>query len=169
MVYTYGMETEYRLIRDRDSEAFAEMMRKHSSENPFSLYLPQEVSGRLIAASHYLKSVKNSSVIMIALSDNRMVAACHVSVVYGVRLCHRAGISLIALRDAGRIPSRLLSLAIDEARERGVSKLDAEVCSEDQESISVFRENGFADEGTRSRFLDIDGSYKDSVLLGLEI
>ena len=79
------------------------------------------------------------------------------------------GIYVTADARGGGVGADLLDALAAEARERGFWKLIAKVFPENKSSIALFRRCGYRDVGTHLRHGQLDGEWKDVLLLELAL
>lgn len=65
------------------------------------------------------------------------------------------------------LPSRLVGIILDEAKEKGLHKINTELVSPNAASMRLLMEHGFEVEGRkRDCFYGADGLYYDTVIMG---
>lgn len=79
------------------------------------------------------------------------------------------GMGLIATHRGQGLGRRLLTLAIDRARARGLERIELSVLHDNDPARTLYERLGFQVEGRRVRDWKYDGVYRDSVLMALDL
>lgn len=81
----------------------------------------------------------------------------------------RLGMGLIATHRGRGIGHRLLTLAVDRARERGLERIELSVLHDNDAARALYERLGFQIEGRRVRDWSYGGIYRDSILMALDL
>jgi RimJ/RimL family protein N-acetyltransferase len=79
------------------------------------------------------------------------------------------GIGLIASHRGKKIGHQLVALALQNARERGLERVELSVLHDNTAGLALYGRHGFIVEGRRARDWRHDGVYRDSVLMALDL
>jgi RimJ/RimL family protein N-acetyltransferase len=85
----------------------------------------------------------------------------------GFRHTGRLGMGLLPHVRGHGVGRRLAQMTIDDARRRGVERIELEVFASNVRAIRLYEHLGFAHEGVRLRARKLDGEYDDNVLMAL--
>ena len=165
-----GMDTDYRLVRAGDSAALLDFMRAVSGDTD-NLALSAADFGGIDERDEqfFIAEVKSSSsVLALAISDGKIIGSCEIRVSRRLRTKHRGELAIAVRKEfwGKGVAGHLLEFAIDEAKERGVTKLNLETRIDNERAKSFFTKNGFVSEGKDSELLFIDGEYIDGERFG---
>jgi ribosomal protein S18 acetylase RimI-like enzyme len=76
---------------------------------------------------------------------------------------------LLATHRGQGLGHRLLTLAIDRARERGLERIELSVLHDNDPARTLYERLGFQIEGRRVRDWRREGVYRDSILMALDL
>ncbi len=79
------------------------------------------------------------------------------------------GMGLLATHRGQGLGHRLLTLAIDRARDRGLERIELSVLHDNDAAGALYARHGFRIEGRRLRDWRRDGVYRDSILMALDL
>ncbi|MGO4741091.1 N-acetyltransferase family protein [Bosea sp. 2KB_26] len=79
------------------------------------------------------------------------------------------GMGLLASHRGKGLGQRLLSLALDRARQRGLERIELSVRHDNAAARALYERLGFQIEGRRRRDWKCDGIYRDSILMALDL
>ncbi|PZN98091.1 MAG: GNAT family N-acetyltransferase [Hyphomicrobiales bacterium] len=79
------------------------------------------------------------------------------------------GMGLIATHRGQGLGQRLLSLAIERARQRQLERVELSVLHDNDPARALYQRFGFQIEGRRARDWRHEGRYRDSILMALDI
>ena len=119
----------------------------------------------------FVHSVRAGGGVHLVVLDalGAVVGWCDVSrpTIEGFRHTGRLGMGLLAHVRGKGVGRQLAQTAIDEARARGVERIELEVFASNTRAIRLYEQLGFAHEGVRTRARKLDGQYDDNVIMGL--
>ncbi|RTQ35191.1 N-acetyltransferase [Variovorax gossypii] len=105
----------------------------------------------------------------VALDGDRVVGWCDVSPVFGHSRAHVGVLGIALLPEArGRgLGRRLLQAAIDKSWERGLTRIELSVRTDNANARALYERLGFEHEGLLRRTTLVDGNYHDSYAMAL--
>lgn len=113
--------------------------------------------------TYYRNVVSASHAHFVALHDARVLGWCDVLPVAGQMRAHVGTLGMgVVLEQRGKgVGKALIHAAIAKAHERGLSRIELTVHSENQVAQALYRNVGFVHEGTQRRGWYRDGQYFD--------
>ncbi|MGO4676082.1 N-acetyltransferase family protein [Bosea sp. 2YAB26] len=81
----------------------------------------------------------------------------------------KLGMGLLASHRGLGLGRRLLTLALDRARQRGLERIELSVLHDNKAARALYERLGFQIEGRRRRDWKRDGVYRDSILMALDL
>jgi L-amino acid N-acyltransferase YncA len=153
-----------RLAQPDDAEAIATIYNQGIEERQATFQTRPHDPGEL-----ELKTEQLGGQLLVAELDGRVVGWAGWSG-YDDRANHYAGIAECAVyvgRDARRqgVGAALLNGIADEAAKFGVHKLVAKIFTTNEPSVVLFRRCGFREVGTHMRHGQLDGQWKDVLVV----
>lgn len=159
------MNTQIRLIRTDDAQAYSDLLTQLDTESDFLLFEPGERTTTPEQWRAMLAEMleNGTSAIFVAESESELVGFVRVRGDNLRRLRHSALI-VIAIKQAftGQgVGTALLSEAERWARERGVHRLYLTVMTHNERAIGLYQKMGFVFEGFHRHTLVVDGHFVD--------
>lgn len=85
----------------------------------------------------------------------------------GFRHVGRLGIGMVPEVRGRGLGRRLISQAVQAAREQGMERIELEVFASNTRAIALYESAGFVHEGRKRRVRKLDGRYDDDILMAL--
>ncbi len=164
-----GRKVLFRSPEVSDAQQMLVYLRQVSSETNYMIRYPDEVTYSIEMETGILdRYISAERDFMIsAVSDGKVVGNVGVSSVgEQYKLRHRASVGIAVVRDFWKqgIGMKLLSSAIDTARENGFEQIELGVYADNLTALSLYRKLGFQETGRIPRaFRMRDGSYIDEI------
>jgi ribosomal protein S18 acetylase RimI-like enzyme len=161
-----------RLARPGDAPALRELQLALDGETDFMLLEPGERDADpdpLVARLADCADGRDPSYLIVALAGARAVGYVDVSVLPYVR-AGRTGYVVTGVRSdhSGRgLGKALLRSAVDEARSRGMGRLELTVMEHNRRALGLYLNCGFQVEGLRRAALDVRGRRISEYYMGL--
>lgn len=113
--------------------------------------------------AYYREVVLSGHTHFVAVQDDQVVGWCDILPVIGQMRSHVGVLGLgVAAEARGKGVGRaLIQAAITKATERGLSRIELKVHSENHVALALYRSIGFVSEGTQHRGWHLDGRYFD--------
>lgn len=115
------------------------------------------------------KKSNSKAFIAIESKTNKVVGSCNYNFRKGSRLSHRVDLGWGVHPDyeGQGIGTKLLGLALDDAKKRGFKRAEAEMAIKNKGSWKMALKHGFKIEGTKKKaLLTDDGKYIDTYIVG---
>jgi RimJ/RimL family protein N-acetyltransferase len=165
-----GTEITIRPAAPDDSCAIIDTVRSNANERSYVL---MEQYGKDSAAEReYISSLDTAKNLLIVAAAGNEVVGCLAALQAdsGVRAetSHILHIGL-HLKEQFRgigIGARLLDYSVEWAREAGFHKLETNIFTTNQRSLSMFKKAGFAQEGVRQNRIRMGADFISEVLMG---
>ena len=150
------MNTDYRKLRASDSDSIIDFLRRGGGDTDV---LPCSASDISIDDYIYLRN----SILCGAIADGTLAAVAEILTPALPRLRHRGTLLIAADKRfwGTGIAQHLLGFIIEEAREKGLRKLEVSIVDGNERGKAFVRRNGFVSEGKDSMLMQIDGRYVD--------
>ncbi|NDU77546.1 GNAT family N-acetyltransferase [Actinomadura sp. DSM 109109] len=161
-----------RLARPGDASALVELQHILDGETEFMLLEPGEREPDLEPLKLRLAARaegRDLSYLVVALDGPAAVGYVDVSVLPYAR-ARRTGYVVAGVRSGhgGRgLGGALMRAAVQEARERGMRRLELTVMEHNHRALSLYLKNGFQVEGLRRAALEVQGHRIDQYYMGL--
>lgn len=150
------MNIDYRILRGRDASRIAEFLQSVGGDTDFLPFSASDVSAT--------EEIYFSGLLLCgAIADGQIAAIAEVLAPSLPRM-HHAGTLFLA---AGKkywgtgIAQHLFEFAKEEAREKGVRKLQLSIADDNHRAKAFVLRNGFTSEGRDVRMLAVDGKFID--------
>lgn len=113
----------------------------------------------------------NTSLMLVGKIDNKIVSHLFIDVSPRERLAHIGHLGLSVSKDywGKSIGSKMLTEAIDWAKEKKLSKLQLQVRTDNKSAICLYEKFNFLPEGTITESLKIGAISFDEFLMGLKL
>jgi RimJ/RimL family protein N-acetyltransferase len=113
----------------------------------------------------------DTSLMLVAKMNDNIVAQLFLEVSTRVRLMHigHLGISVSQSHWGKSIASRMLSEAIQWAKEKGLIKIQLQVRTDNESAINLYKKFNFSIEGIITNALKIDNILYDDFVMGLTL
>lgn len=113
--------------------------------------------------TYYSRVVLDGHAHFVAVRDHQVLGWCDILPVIGQTRSHVGVLGMgVAAEARGKgVGKALIQTAIAKATERGLSRIELTVHSENHVALALYRSVGFVSEGTQHRGWYLDGSYFD--------
>ena len=103
----------------------------------------------------------------VALDGNRVIGWCDVSIRSHetLRQSGALGMGLLSGYRGLGIGGNLLRLTLEEAARRGLTRIELVVRTDNQPAIALYRRNGFVTEARLRRYMVVNGTTQDALLM----
>ena len=130
-------------------------------ENEFKV--PVEGVKRKLAMS---KDSENSSV-LIALENEQIIARAELDGYYPARIHHRAKFSISVRKDYWNqgIGTEMIKRIVEQAKNMKIRVIELEVLSDNVRAIHLYHKMGFVDIGIYKAYFNVNGTYKDAIVM----
>ena len=114
-------------------------------------------------------SVIQEAAQFVALDDQRVVGWCDVFPAWpaAVEHCGSLGMGVLATHRGLGIGRRLMSATLNHARVKSITRVELEVRADNAAAIALYESMGFVHEGRKRHGMRFDGTYFDSLVMGL--
>lgn len=162
---------EIRLIEPSDTKKFVDFYEKLVSETDYLMFTPEETSDKEDQEEEFIKKYNDYKQVFIALDDDQIVGYLGISRSHLSKINHVAKFTVGVLEDHRRqgIASKLISFAEKWAKEKGISRIEITVITENEPAVALFEKNGYEKEGTRKNSVNIDDELYDEFFMAKEI
>lgn len=167
---TSGKEIILRPAESDDSCEIIDTIRSNSLER--SYVLMDQYGKDVESEKKYIDELdRKMNLLLVAVAGNEVIGclgALQADSGHRPQTAHILHVGL-HIKDAYRglgIGSRMLSYAIEWAREKGFKKLEASIFTTNKRSINLFSREGFCEEGVRKKRIRVGRDYIDEVLVG---
>jgi RimJ/RimL family protein N-acetyltransferase len=130
---------------------------------PDGFKAPVEAVKRRIQASHDA----DSSIILIALAGEKIIARAELDGYPGARLHHNARFSISVRKDYWnmKIGTMLMTKIIERAREMKLLNIMLEVVADNKAAIALYHKMGFSDVGIYRNYWYANNAYSDAIVM----
>ncbi len=170
-----GSQAVIRSARREDAEGLASLYREIIAEGRWTLARADERQPKAEdeAAEIDRLNAAGGSLYLAACEDSRIVGTARAEEGAFRRTAHFADVHSVWVRRDRRgtgVADALMEALVDWARgSRQIEKLGLFVFSTSEAAIALYRKHGFVEEGRSARDIRFeDGSYADTVILGME-
>jgi len=116
-----------------------------------------------------LGGIASGATAFVAVEVERVVGWCDIHAAFPHALRHRGSLGMGVLpgfrgRGIGR---RLLAASLDDARVKGLSRIELEVRADNDAAIAFYESAGFVREGLRRQAMRFDDGFHDSIDMAL--
>jgi ribosomal protein S18 acetylase RimI-like enzyme len=114
-----------------------------------------------------LDSLAEGAVHVVALHEQEVVGWCDLRPKTATALRHSAvlGMGVVSAHRRRGIGARLLAMALEMAGEHGIRRAELIVRVDNAAAIALYRRFGFEVEGTLRRYMRVDDTYHDALLM----
>ncbi len=115
------------------------------------------------------KNIAKKNIHLIALVDDRVIGWCRIPPLEKEGFRHVGVLGMGVHKDyRGKgLGKRLLDVALAQAREKGLERVELEVYSTNEAAIHLYRSAGFEVEGIKKKVRKLDGEYFDNLCMAL--
>lgn len=115
------------------------------------------------------QQLRTDQVQLVVLDDRRVVGWCDITCGWqpALRHCGVLGMGLLPAYRGRGLGFALLGTALEQARRKGLHRVELEARGDNQAALALYRKHGFVQEGRKRAGLYLDGAYHDTVLMGL--
>lgn len=114
-------------------------------------------------------NIETAQTQLVVLDDSKVVGWCDII------SSSRATMKHIGVLGTGILPEyrgkgigrKLLSTAIRQAQEKGLTRIELTVNADNLNAIALYRNLGFKDEGVKRNGFFLDGAYKDILMMAI--
>ena len=130
-------------------------------ENGF--VVPLEGVKRKLAMS---KDSENS-IVLIALENEQIIARAELQGYFQERIRHRAKFSISVRKDHWNlgIGTEMIKRIVGQAKEMQIRIIELEVISDNARGINLYHKMGFVDIGIYKDYFNVNGMFKDAVVM----
>ncbi|MCT4687204.1 GNAT family N-acetyltransferase [Vallitalea sp.] len=162
-----GQKLVIRNAEENDAQGLIDLLQTVDSETRFLAREPGEFNFTLEQEREFIKSTMNAdnNQLLVGEIDDIIVANCSVGIVSNnKRYLHRAAMGISVRKKywnkgIGRI---MMNECIKWCKEKGVEQLELEVVTQNSRAISMYKNFGFENHGTKKNALKYsDGTYAD--------
>ena len=109
----------------------------------------------------------DNSIVLIALENDQIIARAELEGYYPARIHHRAKFSISVKKEYWNqgIGTEMLKRIIEQAKEMKIRVIELEVISDNVRAINLYHKMGFADIGLYKEFFNVNGMYKDALIM----
>jgi len=154
-----------------DADALTHFIDQLDHESDYLLYAKGERGHDAAVTERYLSQMLPSpkSIVLLALEEDVIKGYLCGEVHHLQKVSHVMKINLGVLQSHQRqsIASGLMVTAITQAKQSGITRLEAEVLAVNRKSLKLFHKFNFIIEGMKSHYLKMNEAYFDLVNLGL--
>ncbi len=165
-----SMDTDYRLVRTGDAPLLLDFMRQVAGDTDNLATSIADIDAMDVKDEElFIAELKRAmDVFVLAIADEKVIGTCEIRMSRRLRTKHRGELAIAVRKEfwGKGVAGHLLEFAIDEAKERGVTKLNLETRIDNERAKAFFAKNGFVSEGNDSELLFIDGEYIDGERFG---
>lgn len=122
------------------------------------------------ATLEFLEGLQRKNATQIyALEEGEVVGWCDVDYtdLDGLRHTGKLGLGVIKSHRGRGIGTKLLQLAIEDAYEKGRTRIELDVFASNTNAHALYRKLGFVEEGRQQKARYLDGVYDDFILMAL--
>ncbi|MCF0134687.1 MAG: GNAT family N-acetyltransferase [Blautia sp.] len=112
-----------------------------------------------------------NSIVMIAVSDDEIVARAEIEGYGAERIRHNGKLSVSVRKQFWnrKIGTRLLETILERADEMGLKNISLEVVADNVPAIALYHKLGFTDMGIYRNFWYVNGVYKDAIMMRKDV
>ena len=106
---------------------------------------------------------------VVALLAGKVIGWCDICPIGRPVYAHGGvlGMGIIAEHRGRGIGEALMRAALDQARERGLTRVELTVRADNERAVALYRKIGFQDEGVKRKAIRVDGRYIDVACMAL--
>ena len=163
-----GREVILRNAEESDAAALIDYLKITTSETPYLIREPEEVTLTIEQEKSFIKRVKDAEkdLLLIALIDGKHIGNCSLMGIGAYkRYAHRCGIAIALYQEycgcgIGKI---MMQIILDEAKKLGYEQAELEVISDNKCAIALYENLGFRKYGSFPNNMRYsDGTYADA-------
>lgn len=166
-----GMDIELRSAVEADAEGIATHRKITSAETYFMARYPEECTFDMERLSSILNDIEQSTneFMVTAFFNGRVIGDLGVTMVRPhFKYKHRAymGISIQKEFCNCGLGSKMVEIAVEQARKNGFEQIELGVFSDNERAIHLYEKCGFKSYGIQPRAYKLkDGTYRDEVIM----
>ena len=142
----------YRIITEEDAVAYLDFFRRVIAETDNLACSPEDAESLTVEDERsFIEAARASgSVLVAAFEGDTIIGSCDIRISANERLKHRGEMGIAVVKEywGSEVAGRILSLALEEAREKGVRKINLAVRSDNERAKAFYRKNGFEYSGS---------------------
>lgn len=167
-----GETIEIRPAVKEDGKALLEYVEVISGESDNLTFEPGEFKATVEQEESFLEHMagQENAIYLIAYNGKKIVGSLNFSGGSRPRIAHTGefGVSVLKEYWGNGIGTRLIEYLLEWCREgKTIRKVNLRVRTDNHNAIHVYKKLGFAEEGTITRELFINGSFCDMLAMGL--
>ena len=108
-----------------------------------------------------------NSIVLIALENGQIIARAELAGYYAARIRHRAQFS-ISVRKAywnQGIGTEMIQIIVEQAKKMEIGVIELEAITDNAGAIALYHKMGFVDIGIYKNYFNVNGTFKDAVLM----
>jgi ribosomal protein S18 acetylase RimI-like enzyme len=115
------------------------------------------------------EGLRNGVPRVVAKAEGRLIGWCDIQPGWHhtLRHCGSLGMGVLPEFRGQGLGQRLLESCMAIARRVGVTRVELETRSDNEQALSLYRRMGFQFEGVKRRGIQVDGEYKDTTTMAL--
>ncbi|KTC90575.1 GNAT family N-acetyltransferase [Fluoribacter dumoffii] len=154
-------------IQEKHIDSFWNAVDSVARERKFLAFLegPPIASTRSFVLDH----IKNNWPQVVALHEEQVIGWCDISPLDRPVFAHvgSLGIGVLAPFRGQGVGEALLSMALQMAREKGLTRIELTVREHNTPAISLYKKYGFVKEGIHKNAVRIDNTYENHIFMAL--
>lgn len=165
------LKMEIRQIELSDAKNFITFYNTLVKQTDFLLSTIEEATKTVQQQESSIKKCDDYKQIFIAIEDNEIVGFMGISRSPMSKVKHIANFAIGVLDAYKRqsVATNLLSFAENWLKDKGVSRLEMTVISENKPAIKFYEKNGFSYEGTRHNSIKMNNKFYDELFMAKNI
>jgi ribosomal protein S18 acetylase RimI-like enzyme len=161
------MDYEIITIREEHVESFWSALDSVAREHQYLAFLegpPIHTTKDYIAGN-----IKGNWPHLVAIRNNQVIGWCDISALDRPVFAHigSLGIGVLAPYRSQGIGKKLIQAALEQARLKGLTRIELTVREHNQHAISLYERFGFVKEGIHKNGVRINGHYENHVFMAL--
>lgn len=159
---------EIRLIEPSDAKNFETFYEKLLTETDYLMPTSEETSTREGKEEEFIKKYDDYKQVFVAVEDDKIVGYLGIKRSHLAKLKHMAKFTVGVLEEYQRkgIASKLIEQAEKWAKDKGITRMELTVISENEAGIGLFEENDYEEEGTRKDSVKMKDDTYDEIYMG---
>lgn len=158
---------EIRLIEPSDAEQFENFYEKLLKETDYLIPTREETAKREGKEEDFIKKYDDYKQVFVAVDDDKIVGYLGISRSHLSKIKHAAKLTVGVLESHRRqgIATKLIEFAEKWAEDKGISRLEMTVVTNNEPAVELFEKTGFEKEGTRKNAVNLDNEFYDEFLM----
>lgn len=153
----------------QDAEKMISYLNQAGGESDNLLHGKNEFNVPVEGVKRKLNMSKDSdnSVILIALEDEQIIARAELDGYYPARMHHRAKFSISVRKDHWNqgIGTEMIKRIVEQAKKMNITVIELEVITDNASAIALYHKTGFTDIGIYKDFFNVNGMFKDAIIM----